>query len=310
MNDWYRYMVECSDTDLWGFVCLDYYYRVEPAKPRADPSHFVSDILQRLRTAPVNPVPFHNVLLSVCVQLLGSDFDAITEKTLEFIALRSTPPTQEELEQIISHYVVYGQESVITEKINHRRQMKTDPRIDSGKLVTAPANILIPIHHPRKPVTLFYSYAHEDEKMRAKLEKHLAALKAAEIIAAWHDRKIPAGASFDTEINKHLREARIILLLISASFLSSDYCQSVEMKFALDQQRTGNVIVIPVILRECDWKSSPFAQLQALPKDGLPVSDSKWNNQDKAFTDVAKGIRAVAERRIATQAAVSANADR
>jgi hypothetical protein len=41
---------------------------------------------------------------------------------------------------------------------------------------------------------------------------------------------------------------------------------------------------------------TPFAQLQALPKNGEPVVSKSWHSQDEAFTDVAKGIRLVAEK--------------
>jgi hypothetical protein len=51
--------------------------------------------------------------------------------------------------------------------------------------------------------------------------------------------------------------------------------------------------VIPIILRHCDWDTAPFAKLQALSKDAKPVTD--WNSRDKAWTDVARGIRKVVE---------------
>ncbi len=51
--------------------------------------------------------------------------------------------------------------------------------------------------------------------------------------------------------------------------------------------------VVPVILRACDWHSAVFGKLQALPKDGMPVTS--WSNIDEAFTDVAKGLRLATE---------------
>jgi hypothetical protein len=87
-----------------------------------------------------------------------------------------------------------------------------------------------------------------------------------------------------------LNSARVILLLISADFLASPYCYDVEMKRALERHEAGEVRVIPIILRPCDWHASPFSKLQALPKDGKPVTE--WQPQDKGFTDAARGIRA------------------
>jgi CheY-like chemotaxis protein len=85
--------------------------------------------------------------------------------------------------------------------------------------------------------------------------------------------------------------AQIILLLVSADFLASDYCYDVEMKRAMERHASGEARVIPIILRPCDWHVTPFAKVQALPKDGRPVI--KWRDQDTAFSEITRGIRDV-----------------
>lgn len=72
--------------------------------------------------------------------------------------------------------------------------------------------------------TLFFSYSHKDEELRNELETHLALLKRQGIISNWHDRRITAGSDLNDAISGELEEAQIILLLISAHFLASDYC--------------------------------------------------------------------------------------
>jgi hypothetical protein len=47
-----------------------------------------------------------------------------------------------------------------------------------------------------------------------------------------------------------LNRANVILLLISADFLASDYCYDVEMKRAMERHEAGEAIVIPIILRQ------------------------------------------------------------
>jgi hypothetical protein len=66
---------------------------------------------------------------------------------------------------------------------------------------------------------LFYSYSHKDEAMRDALEPHLTLLMRQGFIADWHDRRIIAGQEWKGQINRHLDEADIILLLVSADFL-------------------------------------------------------------------------------------------
>jgi TIR domain len=141
------------------------------------------------------------------------------------------------------------------------------------------------------PIRVFFSYAHKDEALRDQLAAHLSVLARAHLIDSWHDRKISAGAERAEQIDKKLEEADVILLLISADFMASDYCFEKEMMRALQRHKAKEARVVPIILRPTDWTSAPFAGLQALPKHGRPVTS--WPNQDEAWTDVAKGIRNV-----------------
>jgi hypothetical protein len=159
------------------------------------------------------------------------------------------------------------------------------------------------IQSPSEPVSLFYSYAHEDEELRNQLDKHLRLLERQGLITTWHDREIRAGDNWANEIDFHLESAQIILLLISADFLASEYCYGVEMKRALDRHLADEARVIPIILRPVDWKQVLIlSSLQALPTDAKPVTT--WSSSppyDAAFEDIAQGIRKVVEDLLKSQ---------
>lgn len=144
-------------------------------------------------------------------------------------------------------------------------------------------------------VTVFFSYSHKDESLRDELANHLQILKWNGEITDWHDRKILPGDEWDRQIKDNLNTAHIILLLISSDFIASRYCRDIEIKQALVRHTSGDACVIPVILRRCMWSSAPFGKLQALPKNASPVTDTKtWPTRDDAFTDIAEGIKKVA----------------
>lgn len=127
-----------------------------------------------------------------------------------------------------------------------------------------------------------------------KLKKHLAPLKREGKIKNWYDRKIVPGKNWEQEIDENINKANIILLLLSASFIASDYCYEKEMKRALERHKNGEAYVIPVFLKPFDWTTdAPFAKLQGLPTDAKPITT--WKNRDDAFKDVAIGIRAIIE---------------
>ena len=65
------------------------------------------------------------------------------------------------------------------------------------------------------------------------------------------------------------------------------------MTRALERHDAGEARVIPVILRPVDWHEAPFARLQALPKDGKPIT--KWSSRDEGYQSVAVGIRKAVE---------------
>ncbi|MFO1433521.1 MAG: tetratricopeptide repeat protein [Candidatus Competibacteraceae bacterium] len=140
---------------------------------------------------------------------------------------------------------------------------------------------------------VFISYAHEDEKLREELEKHLSQLQRSGIITAWHDRLIGPGQEWEGQIDSHLESAQLVLLLISADFMHSDYCHDVEMKRAMARHNNGEARVVPIILRPVDWEGADFGKLQCLPKDGKAVTE--WLNQDQAFKNIAEGIRKAAK---------------
>ncbi len=141
----------------------------------------------------------------------------------------------------------------------------------------------------REALKLFISYVHEDEPLREKLGVHLAQLEREGAIQPWHDREIAAGDEWRGQIDDRLEAADLILLLVSPSYLASDYCFDVETNRALERHALGQARVIPVILRPCYWESAPFAELQALPKDGKAVTT--WRNRDEAWLDVARGLK-------------------
>ena len=98
-------------------------------------------------------------------------------------------------------------------------------------------------------------------------------------------------------------------MLVSASFIASEYCWGVEVKAALERHERGEARIIPVILRPCRWCIAPFASLQAAPKDGKAATE--WPNIHSAFDDVASRIeRVLIELRRAEEAQRKADVER
>ena len=119
-------------------------------------------------------------------------------------------------------------------------------------------------------IEVFISYSHKDQALRDELEIHLSNLKRQDIISSWYDGDITPGAEWEPQIMERLTSAQLILLLISADFIHSDFCYSIEMKQAIDKHNAGEARVIPIVLRPTDWQGAPFDKLKMCPRMRKP----------------------------------------
>ncbi len=141
-------------------------------------------------------------------------------------------------------------------------------------------------------VIVFFSYVKRDKMLRDRLEEHLSNLKYKGLVQTWHDRDILAGSDWLEQIDISMHNAQIILLLISSTFMASDYCYGKEMQQALQLHAQKKATVIPILLRPVLYTDAPFARLSMLPTNGKPVTS--WRDRDSAFVDVALNIEKVA----------------
>lgn len=144
------------------------------------------------------------------------------------------------------------------------------------------------------PVRVFISYARRDEVHRRELDNHLKHLEREGVIEAWSDGLIEPGQEWEASIRERLAAAQIVVLVVSAEFLGSEWCAH-EMAGALERHDAGEARVIPVLLGPCLWKRSPLAKLQMVPRNAVPAltfahRDEAWSEAAEAIADAAEQI--------------------
>lgn len=137
---------------------------------------------------------------------------------------------------------------------------------------------------------VFIAYSRKDKDILEDLRIQLKTLERLNQIEVWYDGELRPGENWDIKIMKHLENAEIILLLISADFIASDYAYTKEMKIALARHEKGEARVMPVIVRHCLWKRTEFAKLQVLPKDGDPILGGSWSTRDEPIVQVGEAV--------------------
>ena len=150
------------------------------------------------------------------------------------------------------------------------------------------------------PLKVFCSYSHQDEKALKTLRKHLSSLRLSGLIEDWHDRDIPSGGDWNAEILNNLDAADLILLLVSADLVHSEYCMQKETIRALQWHQAGKATVIPVFFRECVITGLPFESIQGTPRDVKWISQQSF--ADKAWTEVTQAVEVAALHRLGVSA--------
>ncbi|HRK82399.1 MAG TPA: TIR domain-containing protein [Saprospiraceae bacterium] len=160
---------------------------------------------------------------------------------------------------------------------------------EDATLETIKTGLRVPV------INIFISYSHKDELYKEELDKHLSTLKRNKEIATWNVRQILPGSEWNDVVKNEIKNADIILLLISADFNDSDDIWEVEIKEAIERHHKKEARVIPVYIRECDWEGMPYAHLQGLPNGAKPVA--LYKNKDQAFTEIVDGLKKVIDER-------------
>jgi internalin A len=151
----------------------------------------------------------------------------------------------------------------------------------------------------QRPLRVFFSYSHKDEEYRDQLDIHFAMLRNRGLVETWHDRKIIPGEEWDDTIKQQLQEADLVLLMISADFLNSNYIMNEELKILRERHQRGeNFYTIPIFTRECDTEGFEFMKYQGAQHD--KQSKMPWiaaaTNRDEVYTAIVKRVKLAMEK--------------
>ena len=135
------------------------------------------------------------------------------------------------------------------------------------------------------PVKAFISYSRKDRDGLEALISALAPACRLGNLQLWYDKAIDAGKEWEKTIFDELKSSDIVLCLISADFINSDFCDR-ELNNALARHQEGKQKIIPVQWRNCNWDSLPIQKLQGLVNE--PIKSLQEHLRDDAWTEAAK----------------------
>lgn len=136
------------------------------------------------------------------------------------------------------------------------------------------------------PVQVFCCVAEEDRAALSELDKHLASLEHVGQVALWHRGKVQPGDDKERQEEAARARAEIVLLLISASFVSDKRCLALALDF-MARLNSGGPQLIPIRLKPVNYEALPLYGLKALPE--RPVS-AYQGDEDRAWAEISRGL--------------------
>lgn len=143
----------------------------------------------------------------------------------------------------------------------------------------------------RNKIKVYFLAAPEEEDECQAIRKYLVpAIRNSKIpVEIFSDFEIPAGED-KANYKQKLLEADIVLALISSDYISDDETYERTQK-VMERYNNNETILVPILVRNCLWKHTPFVKLPLLPKNLQPLNNKQfWNSEDDALMAVVEDI--------------------
>ena len=125
--------------------------------------------------------------------------------------------------------------------------------------------------------------------------EQLGVLAREGLIDIWDDTRLRAGEAWLSILDEEMRNARIAVLLISASFLTSDFIRDEEVPRLYDRHEADGLTMYPLLVRSCPWQEVPWlARMQIHPRGAKPLASYRSAKVDEVVADVALEIASIA----------------
>lgn len=139
---------------------------------------------------------------------------------------------------------------------------------------------------------VFVSYSHRDETWCKRLMSYLDPLRQSHVIRAWVDSDIEVGSDWFDEIQKGLAQAKVAVLLASPEFFRSQFIQTHEMPYILEQRRLGNCTVVWVAVSAYTYEFTSLNAIQAAHPPHEPLDRLSNTAADDVLLKIVRLVAA------------------
>jgi hypothetical protein len=138
---------------------------------------------------------------------------------------------------------------------------------------------------------VFFSYSHEDTRWLDEIKTTLSPAFRGQKIALWDDSKIKSGERWKEKIEEALSRARAAVLIVSRSFLASEFIANDELPYILENAETNGVIPLWVCIEDCLYEGTGLENYQCLNDPKMPLTSLSPEEQNRQIVAVCRDIR-------------------
>ncbi len=140
------------------------------------------------------------------------------------------------------------------------------------------------------PISIFIAHTYDDGRVLQKIDQILRTIAYQEGEINYQFGEIALDTRWKESRYNRLASVDLILLLVTQSFVATEYCYSEQLRLAIFRHQEEKAYVIPVLLQACLWDGTPFAGLHTItPANRRPVD--QWTKPAQALNEIAKDIR-------------------
>jgi hypothetical protein len=135
---------------------------------------------------------------------------------------------------------------------------------------------------------VFLSYSKSDCEWAERLMAHLNKAESMGLVEYWSDQQLELGDSWNKEITKAIKEAKVFVILVSPNYIASPFCADIEFPLIKEAADDG-ALILPILVNPVSFSSlKGLQQYQFFNSEALKSLPPR--QQEKLLLEVAEKI--------------------